>query len=290
MLKVRKTQNLLSELTFSPPCQQPGEEVIPSCPSDDEPIGTWSNFAFHDDEYLSALSVDWDRGDRRTALTDLCDTGQVRPRCSSVSSTETAMARERVRDRRVRKTQGRLREALVELLHEKRYDAIVVKEILDRADVGRTAFYSHFEDKHALLASGIRQILYAHPSSAPARTTRPFHRVLWFSRPVFEYLNQFRHRVDTHMDRKGRAIVHEHLRHVLVEEIAEDVKAVVDSRAGRPPAALMSEYIVTTFLLVVNWWIENGQSLSPQDADEVFLRLVVPVLRAQTQLGIQERG
>jgi AcrR family transcriptional regulator len=54
------------------------------------------------------------------------------------------MPRPRTHDRRVEKTQRQLREALVSLIHEKSYDAIVVKEILDRADVGRTAFYTHF--------------------------------------------------------------------------------------------------------------------------------------------------
>jgi len=39
-------------------------------------------------------------------------------------------------------------------LHERRrqpYDAISVKEILDRADVGRSTFYTHFRDKADLL-------------------------------------------------------------------------------------------------------------------------------------------
>jgi DNA-binding MarR family transcriptional regulator len=44
----------------------------------------------------------------------------------------------RVTDRRIQKTQNLLREALVSLIHEKNYDSIVVKEILDRANVGRS--------------------------------------------------------------------------------------------------------------------------------------------------------
>lgn len=45
------------------------------------------------------------------------------------------MPEKQVKDRRVQKTQGLLREALVSLIHEKSYDAIAVKEILDRANV-----------------------------------------------------------------------------------------------------------------------------------------------------------
>lgn len=47
------------------------------------------------------------------------------------------LAQKRLMDRRVQKTQSLLREALVSLIREKSYDAIAVKEILDRANVGR---------------------------------------------------------------------------------------------------------------------------------------------------------
>jgi AcrR family transcriptional regulator len=64
-----------------------------------------------------------------------------------------------VTGRRIQKTQNLLREALVSLIHEKNYDAIVVKEILDRANVGRSTFYTHFRDKDELLVSGIHDML-----------------------------------------------------------------------------------------------------------------------------------
>src|SRR5215470_5181989 len=68
-------------------------------------------------------------------------------------------------DRRVQKTQDLLRNALVSLLAQKPYDAIVVKEILDRANVGRSTFYMHFRDKDDLLVSGIHEMLGPIPSS-----------------------------------------------------------------------------------------------------------------------------
>ena len=72
----------------------------------------------------------------------------------------------RARIGRVQKTVRLLRDALGSLIHEKSYDSIAVKEILERANVGQSAFYAHFHDKDALLASGIHQMLHATP---PAR-------------------------------------------------------------------------------------------------------------------------
>src|SRR5262245_11573824 len=58
--------------------------------------------------------------------------------------------RSRNADRRIRRTQGRLRDALVALLHEKRIDKITVQEVLDQAAVGRSTFYLHYRDKNDL--------------------------------------------------------------------------------------------------------------------------------------------
>ena len=54
-------------------------------------------------------------------------------------------------DRRRQKTRRAIFEAFLALLERKRYDHITVQEILDRADVGRSTFYAHFETKEMLL-------------------------------------------------------------------------------------------------------------------------------------------
>ena len=187
--------------------------------------------------------------------------------------------RERNRDGRVRKTESRLQHALVSLIHEKSYDTIVVKEILARADVGRTAFYAHFRDKDALLASAIHHRL-SDRAARLAGPPKPFRNVLRFSLPVFQHVEQFRQTAGAHMDRKSRAIVHQRLRRMLVDEIADDVRALMrsDSAPSAVPADLLVDYVVTTFILVLDWWVENGSALSAQQADDVFRALVSPTL------------
>lgn len=54
-------------------------------------------------------------------------------------------------DRRQQKSQNAIIEAFCDLLKEKNYHKITVQEIIDRADVGRSTFYSHFETKDVLL-------------------------------------------------------------------------------------------------------------------------------------------
>lgn len=54
-------------------------------------------------------------------------------------------------DRRTEKTRQSLLLALSELMQEKKYSNITIQEIIDKANVGRSTFYAHFETKDDLL-------------------------------------------------------------------------------------------------------------------------------------------
>ena len=54
-------------------------------------------------------------------------------------------------DRRQKKTREAIFNAFTELLSKKNYNQITVREIIDKADIGRATFYAHFETKDFLL-------------------------------------------------------------------------------------------------------------------------------------------
>jgi AcrR family transcriptional regulator len=61
-------------------------------------------------------------------------------------------------DRRVQKTKKLLSQALVDLILQKGYENVTVQDILDRANVGRSTFYAHYENKELLLVDGPRNL------------------------------------------------------------------------------------------------------------------------------------
>jgi len=77
-------------------------------------------------------------------------------------------------DSRVRRTHERLGRALIELIQEKPIDDVTVKEVLDRAAVGRSTFYLHFHDKNDLLLSQLETFLemMSRTLSAPKEESR----------------------------------------------------------------------------------------------------------------------
>ncbi len=54
-------------------------------------------------------------------------------------------------DRRIERTRETLRRAFVELLFERGYDDTSVADVVERANIGRSTFYEHYEGKGELL-------------------------------------------------------------------------------------------------------------------------------------------
>lgn len=195
----------------------------------------------------------------------------VRNRTSGPKSPET-------QDRRVRRTKKSLHDALIGLAREKPYDAIAVKEILDRADVGRSTFYTHFQDKDELLESGIRDLIRSGhdvPGSA-----NDIERIVSFSLPVLEHIDWHRYAGGPTMARNSRLVIHKHLENVLADRIVQDVEAAMrrGQSASRIPAELVARHVAATFVLVLNWWVERETALTPPEVDARFRFLVLPAL------------
>ena len=66
-----------------------------------------------------------------------------------------------VRDRRVERTENLLANALIALSLEKGYEAITIRDITERADIGYATFYRHYHDKDELLAEVVEVVLDA---------------------------------------------------------------------------------------------------------------------------------
>src|SRR5678815_5861626 len=87
-------------------------------------------------------------------------------------------------DARVRRTRDALGDALVALMQEKPFESITVQDVLDRAHVGRSTFYSHYSDKDDLLMSDVDDF-YERVSMGLSATGEKSERVF----PVKEFFS-----------------------------------------------------------------------------------------------------
>jgi AcrR family transcriptional regulator len=168
--------------------------------------------------------------------------------------------RDRVPDRRVRRTRRLLQEALVGLLVQRADERITVQDVLDRADVGRSTFYAHFRDKQALFEScfddlreDLRRELDA--LAAGGHEVQPDSPV----RVVFEHADRHRALYRAMCGRRGETVATRYLHRTLVDSLYVHL----DEVGTRYPAAIIAEYHGSALAGVLVRWIREDFPVDP---------------------------
>jgi AcrR family transcriptional regulator len=178
-------------------------------------------------------------------------------------------------DRRVERTRRVLHEALIAEILVKGYEAVTVQDVIDRADVGRSTFYTHYADKEALLIASVGQLhgfLTAH---------RHGDQPLAFTRAMFEHVFEQRDLGRAIFGRKSGAAMQAQIRRMFAELVRDDLAPLVPKRRAPPVALdLVVEVVVATFMAMIGWWLDRRTGLAPAEIDGQFRALVMPGIDA----------
>lgn len=190
----------------------------------------------------------------------------------------------RPEDRRVRRTRRALIQALVALTMEKRYGAITIQDLLDRADVGRSTFYAHYRGKDDLLlrsfermlemfdgcvdrdAGGSRRIAPVRELFSHVREARTFHRSLASAR-MLERL------YEAGINQMARSIERR------MAGLARDVAGVT------LPPQIAARAAAGALFAMLRWWLDESAPETPEQMDDMFHALLLPAGGGTPQLS-----
>jgi AcrR family transcriptional regulator len=88
-------------------------------------------------------------------------------------------------NRRTQRTKEALWQALMSLITERGFEELTVRDILERANVGRATFYAHFDNKEDMLASRLETLRLSLKASQRGE-------ILAFSGALFEHAHDHR--------------------------------------------------------------------------------------------------
>ena len=194
-----------------------------------------------------------------------------KPQGTESTDLQTRTVGEVESDPRIRRTRDLLGDALVRLMQEKPFDAITVQELLDRAGVGRTTFYTHYRDKQDLFLSDVEEFLEGMSTllnrrGAPARRIAPVEE-------LFAHLADVRAFHEA-LSTSGKA---SEVRELGIEYFARSI----EQRLARAAVALegtelraSSHAFAGALFAQLEWWICHQASASPAEMDVFFHRLV----------------
>ncbi|XZF15469.1 TetR/AcrR family transcriptional regulator [Chitinophagaceae bacterium MMS25-I14] len=157
-------------------------------------------------------------------------------------------------DRRTQKTKKYLATALVELIMEKGYDAITIQDIIDRANVGRSTFYSHYESKDQLLIGNInfQQALVDIPGSDPENY--PWGINLSY---LFHHTREHLHLAKALSRTKSIEILSNHFADICAVQIYEQLKKKLPGRNEQQMARYKAEAAAGGIVRMLFKWLAD---------------------------------
>ncbi|HSL54379.1 MAG TPA: TetR/AcrR family transcriptional regulator [Pyrinomonadaceae bacterium] len=176
-------------------------------------------------------------------------------------------------DARVRRTRDALGDALIALMQEKPFETITVQDVLDRAKVSRSTFYTHYSDKDDLLMSDAEEFFESLAMALSARGDKS-DRVF----PVQEFFTHladvqpfYKALVKSGKFQENMELARGHFARGIERRLSELPRAS-SIPANELPAIAFTH--AGALLSLLTWWLDRGMREPPEQMDELFHRMV----------------
>ncbi|WP_099468991.1 TetR/AcrR family transcriptional regulator [Konateibacter massiliensis] len=186
-------------------------------------------------------------------------------------------------DRRQQKTREAIFEAFGSLLSAKRYSKITIQEIIEKANVGRSTFYAHFETKDDLLKEMCTELFeHIFSKSLDMETTHDFSLTAKDSSSmlthILYHLRDNKRNIIGLLNSESNELFLFYFKQYLNELITSSMLDGVEEEKAAIPYDFLVEHISGSFVVLVQWWIKNKMRQSPEEISGYFEAVIAPVL------------
>jgi AcrR family transcriptional regulator len=192
-------------------------------------------------------------------------------------------------DRRVRKTRRLLQDALVALISEKGFASVTIQDILDHANVGRSTFYMHYDNKNELLHSCFEDfcnLLEKHEMELSDFGKQS--KLLGDTEYVLNFLKfvEKNHRLlKALLGKESMPMFHQYIHDYVYSYIDGFLKtAVPKSKQNSAGMKMLTQFFASGLIGAVIWWIEEDMPCPVEETDRFIRQLWAKSLSASSAL------
>ncbi|MRN55432.1 TetR/AcrR family transcriptional regulator [Paenibacillus monticola] len=176
-------------------------------------------------------------------------------------------------DRRIKKNQTAIMDALIQLMAEKDFEKITIHEIAECANVNRGTIYSHYLDKYDLLDKCIEtQLKQLIESCLPVDDKGTYSSKASLLR-TFELMEKNALFFRTLLTNKGVPSFRNHLQEMMKEGIREQIDennlSLDDLRKE-----ILVQFLSSATVGVIEWWFTHTMPCSAQEITEQLWALL----------------
>jgi len=181
-------------------------------------------------------------------------------------------------DRRVQRTRKILQDALIELILEKGFDKVTVQDVVERANVGRSTFYSHFKDTEDLFLSGFGNLWSLFEKHLSGQATE--HVNVWdFSLIVFQHAQSYTGVYKALVGKQGGSLMSAHMYKYLSALFRETLKGQW-RKSTQIPLEIVVHHLVSSLISSIIWWVDHDLPYSAERMSAIYQQLTQPAIAA----------
>lgn len=180
-------------------------------------------------------------------------------------------------DRRIQHTRKALHESLIQLILEKGYDQVTVQDVLNRAQVGRSTFYSHYKDLEDLFLSGFENLWSLFEEHLDSRDDK---KEVWdLSLIIFQHAQNYVEVYKALVGKQGGKLMSAHLHKYFSALIRESLRPQWNTRK-QIPLDIVVHHLASSLIASLTWWVDHDLRYSPSRMNEFFRQLTQPAINA----------
>lgn len=180
-----------------------------------------------------------------------------------------------------------LREALIELIEERSFEAITVGEIAERAMMSRAAFYRYYQDKYDLVEQIFEETMqtFIRELGLPLHNTSgdfDMSSVLEFWEKFFEHFAEYERLYRVLLGGKGSSWFAMKMRTYLTETIKKRLdlfKTYLGEKTVIGQEEFVTALLAALIVDAVTWWLEQERPYTPRQLATYCQSLISSIVR-----------
>ncbi|MFU2181259.1 TetR/AcrR family transcriptional regulator [Streptococcus pluranimalium] len=178
-------------------------------------------------------------------------------------------------DKRMQRTQEAIFEAFFELLNQYNFHDLTVGQIIDKANIGRSTFYSHFTSKDDLLVAVCANLFHhvfvessyaEHVASSHSLEKESLHDLLAH---LLHHFQENKEKVST-LFKLGDDYFSRSLSQELQQFLVPLIMPSYISKKNLPES-FIHNHIKASFTATLNWWLKESPQTSAEDVASYIL-------------------
>lgn len=191
-----------------------------------------------------------------------------------------------IMDRRYRRTERALNDAILTLIREKPFPAITVSEIADRADIARKTFYAHYTGKDDLLWHSLEsrfEAIATHTAPLDPETLLADGKPL--SYPVFQHIADYALFYRGMLAEGGDGpFILRLWDYIAAQSFAKHETLRQMAPFMTVPPDLLAPMLAGALLGAARWWLHTEMTLTPEQMAYRFSQVMAPGVLASMGL------